>query len=234
MIKEAIDRILDLQRPSTFMDCEKVERTSGGATVAPKGIPQTFGSSLDSVADIATRFIDDGEVCEIECSRDMVSVFVIETYNSRTFRHDIHIAKPILPEPFRFSVPMDPEDFIIKASDFFERNENYKAMIALVSSITKVSETVVDDDGVSQTVTFKNRIGRKDAGTVNPYVKLRAHRTFREVKQPEAEFLLRFNTGNNGPLVALHEASGYLWKTEAAEAVYNYVKSFVGDISVIR
>lgn len=230
MIRSAINKILELQQPPTFEDCEGVYRfTDSGKVLSPTEIPPTEGATLDGV--IAAT---EGYRC-IQCSMDKVIVFGFERYNDRTFRHNVHIAKPILPDNFRFGYPMDIESFIIHTADFFIRDNNYKQMIAAVSCITDVQEQVIDDDGVSQTVTYKSRVGRKDEGKLEPFVTLRAYRTFREVEQPEATYLIRIGKGRDGPTVTLHEASGYDWKIKCTDAVYKYIRERVDDdVTVIR
>ena len=230
MIKEAIDRILELQRPPTFEDCEGVQRRyRTNEVLSPTEIPPTEGSTLDGAIAAA-----EGYRC-IQCSMDKVIVFGFEHYNNRTFRHDVHVAKPILPDNFRFGYSMDIEGFIINTADFFVRDDNYKQMIAAIFCITDVQEQVIDDDGISQTVTYKSRVGRKGEGKIEPFVTLRAYRTFREVEQPEATYLLRIGKGREGPTITLHEASGYDWKIKCTDAVYNYIRERAGeDVTVIR
>jgi len=238
MIKEAIDRILELQQPPTFEDCEGVERRyANNEVLRPTQIAPTEGSTLDGAIESAVKEIVPtvDKDCHIQCSMNHVVVFSHEVYNHRLFRHDIHFAKPILPDNFRFGSPMDIEGFIIHTADFFVRDDNYKQMIAAISCITDVQEQVIDDDGVSQTVTYKSRVGRKGEGKIEPFVTLRAYRTFREVEQPEATYLLRIGKGRDGPIVTLHEASGYDWKIKCTDAVYKYIRERVGDdVTVIR
>jgi hypothetical protein len=231
MIREAIDRILDLQRPPTFKDCEGVERsTNNKGVISPTEIPPTEGSTLDG----AIAAAEDHHY--IQCSMNKVIVFGFEHYNNRMFRRDVHIAKPILPDNFRFGHAMDIESFIINTSDFFIRDDPYKQMIAAISCITDVQEQVIDDDGISQTVSYKARVGRKGEGKLEPFVTLRAYRTFREVEQqPEATYLIRIGKGRDGPTITLHEASGYDWKIKCTNAVYQYIRGHVGDdVTVIR
>jgi hypothetical protein len=128
---------------------------------------------------------------------------------------------------FPFDTPLDPERFIVRASDFFDRDDNYKSMIAALSCITDVQETVTSDDGMTQTVTYKSGINRKDSGKLEPFVTLRSFRTFREVEQPQDTYLIRLSKGKEGPLVALYEASGYRWKQSCSEAVYKYIRDRV-------
>jgi hypothetical protein len=74
----------------------------------------------------------------------------------------------------------------------------------------------------------------KDQVALKPIVKLSPYRTFREVEQPESEFLLRVRLDNNdAPAVALFEADGGAWINQAMENVVNYIQSLVADIPVI-
>lgn len=230
MIKEAINRILEIATPPTFKDCEGVERyTAGGSAIEPPMRGPTFGSSLDGVVEAAM-----GERI-VQCTYSKVVVFELEKYNKRVFKSTIHVANPILPDDFQFGRYMSIEDFLIETSDSFVRNENYKNMIAAVSCITDVQEHVVDDNGVSQTVTYKSRIGRKDSGKLEPFVNLRAYHTYREIEQPESTYLIRIDKNSKGPIIALHEASGYDWKVKCTEAVYEYIKTRVEEsVKVIK
>jgi len=65
-------------------------------------------------------------------------------------------------------------------------------------------------------------------------VKLSPFRTFREIEQPESEFLLRIRLdANENPTVALFEADGSAWSIKAMENIVEYVKKLVTGIEVI-
>jgi hypothetical protein len=227
MIAEAIAKIIEIHNPPspTFIDKSGVERhtKSGDVLRCPK-LDHTSGSSLESVVEVVSKY---GDILEIQCSIDRVLVTGIVEDNMCLYTRIVHAATPILPKDFPFGSPMDPEMFIIKASDFFDRDDNYKSMISALSCITDVQETVTSDDGVTQTVTYKSGINRKDSGKLEPFVTLRSFRTFREVEQPQDTYLIRLSKGKDGPLVALYEASGYRWKQSCSEAVYKYIKDRV-------
>jgi len=227
MIAGAIAKIIEISKPipPTFVDKGGVERhTKSGDVIRRPTLDRTSGNSLESVVEVVSKY---GDILEIQCSIDRVLVTGILEDNSCFYTHKVHVATPILPKDFPFGSPMDPEIFIIKASDFFERDDNYKSMIAALSCITDVQETVTSDDGMTQTVTYKSGINRKDSGKLEPFVTLRSFRTFREVEQPQDTYLIRLSKGKDGPLVALYEASGYRWKQSCSEAVYKYIKDRV-------
>jgi hypothetical protein len=227
MIAEAISKILEINNPPppTFIDKAGVERhTKSGDVLRRPKVDHTSGRSLESVVETVSKY---GDILEIQCSINQVLVTGIVEDNRCLYTRIVHAATPILPKDFPFGSPMDPEMFIIKASDFFERDDNYKSMISALSCITDVQETVTSDDGVTQTVTYKSGINRKDSGKLEPFVTLRSFRTFREVEQPQDTYLIRLSKGKDGPLVALYEASGYRWKQSCSEAVYKYIKDRV-------
>lgn len=230
MIKEAIEKILEISQPPTYIDKEGVERyTNTNDVVEPRSNIFTTGSSLDSVSEIA-----DNEMLVV-CSCDIVEVFEKIEYNNTIFTQKTHVAKPILPDPFPFGAWLEIESFIVKSSNCFVHDENYKKMIAAISSVTDIQSQELNDDGMTQNVTYKSRLGRKDYGGFEPLVKLRAYTTFADVDQPEATYLIRLRKGSNGPSVSLHEASGCDWKIKATDSVYNYIKSGVSPtVMVIR
>ena len=47
-------------------------------------------------------------------------------------------------------------------------------------------------------------------------MKLRPYRTFKEIDQPESQFLLRLNENGN---IGLFEADGGMWKLEAKKSI---------------
>lgn len=227
MISEAIAKIIEIHNPQspTFIDKAGVERhTKSGDVLRCPSPDRTSGSSLESVVDVASQYHDQ---LTIQCSIDQVTVTCIREDNMCLYTKLIHAATPILPMGFPFDTPLDPERFIVRASDFFDRDDNYKSMIAALSCITDVQETVTSDDGMTQTVTYKSGINRKDSGKLEPFVTLRSFRTFREVEQPQDTYLIRLSKGKEGPLVALYEASGYRWKQSCSEAVYKYIRDRV-------
>lgn len=60
--------------------------------------------------------------------------------------------------------------------------------------------------------------------SARPIVRLAPYRTFREIKQPESEFLLRSRIDdNNVPKLALYEADGGAWKISAIHGIAEYI-----------
>ena len=240
MIKEAIDRILELQRPSTFIDNDGIERhtsTHQMVGMATKAHEAVVCSSLESLCEFAkSNGHFDSEPGAHSFFFEVtgpasVSLVQIEEYDGQDKKETVCECKAILPAPFQFGQFMDPETFIIRSVDFFERNEAFREMLSTVSSVTDFNAADVDDDGLSQTVTTKSGVGRKDRKMIDPFVHLRAYRTFREIEQPEVTYLLRVQ---KGPSVALFEASGYHWKITAVEGIADYIINKIPSALVMK
>lgn len=235
MIKEAIEKILELSTLPTYLDKDGNERfTNSGKLVgrAYSAADSIKCSSLDSVVAVAKATVHRG--IEIQ-SPSQVTLYQYEVYDGQTKKETIADCKAILPTSFMFGQYYNIEEFIIKSCDFFERDEAFNSLIATVSAITEINSADIEDDGISQRVTVKSGIGRKDNKTVNPFVTLRAYRTFREIEQPQAQYLLRISKNSDKiPMVSLHEASGYLWKIQAIDAIAEYFKSHLEGVPVYK
>jgi len=227
MIKEAIDRIIELSKPTTFIDNAGCERfTKDGGIVIPPRMTSLELHSLESTCKQVKP--ENGQYAVIHLNR--VSVCSDFKGNKTEFRKVDIETVPLLPQDgFKFGRRMDIEEFIIAASDGFVDDDNIRALIAGVSKISSVDEADFSDDGVSQNVTYKQGV-RKQKGALEPFVFLRPYRTFAELEQPQSRFLLRISQdAQKQPFISLHEASGYGWRNEILQKTYEYVVAHVPD-----
>lgn len=140
-------------------------------------------------------------------------------------------------ETFPFNYFLPQEDFIIKLHSLFEKKEgddfDYVAMI--VSKVTQANSADTLDDGITQHVTVKKGVSGalKESSMTKPIVRLSPYRTFREIEQPESQFLLRIRTDDRGNAeVALFEADGGAWRNEARLRIAEYLEERI-KVSVI-
>jgi hypothetical protein len=134
------------------------------------------------------------------------------------------------PCPFHFGQYHDPESFIIALNTCFVETTELKQLIGLASSLTAENVAIAEDDGVSQKATVRSGVALKTTKKIEPKIKLKPFRTFREVDQPASEFLFRLRNSAEGnpPSCALFEADGGAWKIEA---VHNIEKWFKGKLA---
>lgn len=128
-------------------------------------------------------------------------------------------------DKFDYGQFMDSERFNINILSLFMREKDAEAVLKCASSIRIEDSADLSDNGVTQNVTVKQGARVDKAEVPSPAI-LKPYRTFLEVDQPESQFIFRLNEKGN---CALFEADGGLWKYEAMENVYNYLKEQLGD-----
>lgn len=140
-------------------------------------------------------------------------------------------------QTFPFGQFMPQEEFIIKLHSLFEKKEgdDFDYVALMVSKIVQADTADTNDDGITQHVTVKRGISGalKEKGEIKPIVRLSPYRTFREIAQPESQFLLRIRTDDEGSVqAALFEADGGAWRNEARLQIAAYLKEHI-KVSVI-
>jgi hypothetical protein len=128
---------------------------------------------------------------------------------------------------FRFDEFMPVEDFIIKIRALFQPGTDLDDVVAIVSRVVAQDEISAKDDGLSQTVQVKRGVSgalTSEVMTKGVY-ELRPYRTFREIEQPAARFILRLKGGDGVPRVALFDAEGGSWRYTAMQSVKSFLDS---------
>lgn len=128
-----------------------------------------------------------------------------------------------------FGKYMDTDDFQIMVQTCFEDSENRAKVLLLAGNLKKEQSMQTADDGVSQRVTVNAGVCTVADVTVKNPVALTPFRTFREVKQPESPFILRFNEEARA---ALFTGDGSAWKLEAVARIKEYLKEKLDGYNV--
>jgi predicted transcriptional regulator len=141
-------------------------------------------------------------------------------------------------EKFPFGKFLSQEEFAIRFRSLFvqKKGDDFEYVLSYASKLTGGTQIDGSDDGITQEVQVKRGLSGalKDKVALKPIVKLSPFRTFREVAQPQSEFLLRVRLDSNDvPTVALFEADGGDWINTATENIVQYIQSLVTDIPVI-
>lgn len=127
---------------------------------------------------------------------------------------------------FEFGRWMDQEAFIIGLQAFFENTPDREYVLKTVSTIIGESVRTSQDDGISQVATTRAGIVTKGEETVKRLVSLRPYRTFREIAQPDSNFVFRLRSKpNESPACALFEADGGMWKLEAMQRIKQHLEN---------
>ena len=212
MIAEAIQKIIDIQRPEKVTVGRKVYwpgHVTPFTTIKPEVKTMRF-HSLDAIAKMlvneavphALRFI---EVVDATTVR----VFT-HLDNEDWTRQDLYTANADIPgfsDGYR-----GYEQFVIELRSRFIENTGSKYLLDLLSKIDVNESSVSEDNGVTQQVIVRKGIALKESVVVKPIVSLRPYRTFMEVEQPESEFLVRVDREGS---IGLFEADGGMWQQQA-------------------
>ena len=120
----------------------------------------------------------------------------------------------------------DQQTAIIEIKSRFLPTEDSNYLLSLISRLNSEQGVQSVDNGVSQTVTAKTGVSLMQTETVKPRLAMQPFRTFREVAQPESEFILRLDEKGR---IGLFEADGGMWKIEAKLNIQRYFEGKLGD-----
>lgn len=141
-------------------------------------------------------------------------------------------------DTFPFDHFMAQEDFAIRfRSSFVEKDgDDTQYVLSYANKLTGGTQLETEDDGVTQKVNVKRGISGQlsEKQDVKPIVRLSPYRTFREIEQPQSEFLFRVRLDeSNVPTIALFEADGGAWRNEAKNRIAEYVSKMCDGIKII-
>lgn len=234
MIKEALQYLVGLKPVERFQIGGR-EYASSELTGIEDPIPaplviSTLGGFLDLVKERFEDFVKDANLPDpppvIVHVADHQTVYLISRVSDR-WAQRTHYIKCSLTETrgFQFGQWHDHESFVIGLLSNFVESDALKGVVRLASNITNERVATSEDDGISQTVGIRAGVHLKETTEVKYRVKLAPYRTFREVEQPESEFVLRLSQNNpeHTPKLALFEADGGKWKLDAIDNVARFL-----------
>lgn len=111
------------------------------------------------------------------------------------------------------------DEAIIEIRSRFIPTDDSEYLLSLISRINNDEGIKTEDNGVSQTVVVRKGVSLAATEAIKPRLSLQPFRTFREVAQPESEFILRLRDDG---YVGLFEADGGIWKMEAKDNIKSY------------
>jgi hypothetical protein len=227
MIKEAIDRVLELAIPNTIVGQDGktyVDKPMNELEVREPLAPVLKVHTLSAIIDYLRAGID----------RRMLpdSRFIIHVadYNHVDLRMELNkdkgrellITSTAQECKFPFGRFLDLETFIINLQSHFVPTENVAKLLALCGNLKTEQGVQQADDGVTQRVTAKTGIALVARVDVPNPIKLQPFRTFSEIEQPESSFVFRLKQQGDGVVAALFCADGDAWMTQAIHDIAGY------------
>lgn len=108
----------------------------------------------------------------------------------------------------------------------FQEGGDREYTLRLLSQITTGAKVTYNDIGVATTVVTSKGVSLQENSQIRPLVRLRPYRTFQEIEQPEGLFLIRIDERG----ISFTEADGGMWKLEARKTIAKYLEDGLEDL----
>jgi hypothetical protein len=166
---------------------------------------------------------------------DHKSVSVVSKISGKDRKRDSYINAKHDGAMFKFGEFMASEPFLIAVNALFLPTKGRDELLAYASSLKVESEANITDTGVSQEATVRQGIkgGLTKSEPAPARVVLKPFRTFTEIDQPESEFVFRMRRSESGVDLALFEADGGAWKSEAMLRISAWLSEKIPGLPVI-
>lgn len=233
MLKEFVDRIVGLAAPVTTTIAGQVYAKRDHSIVPVQGPtpePLVVGTLAAVVTYLQFSSSDSllANASTILHIDDPATVSVRSWLTETAQRHRYLIAKASTPVQGELQ-KMTQDHFILLLQRNYVDTQERKDLIALCGNVTAERVNTSSDDGVTQTV--GKRVGATLKATErvkNPW-SLKPYRTFREIDQPNAQFVLRVHYENDEAKFSLTETSDDSWKLTAVNSLHIWFLNALGD-----
>lgn len=239
MIKEAIDRILELAGPNIVENVNG--RFSDKKLVRMDHDIRASAISMNTLSSLVNYIKGQKDFKNIPYIVQVVSptyVKLISALDNDRMREMLVEVNAEIPE-FPFGQFIDNERFIINVQSkfvdgaFMDGANNDKAVIlAFAGNVKSGTVAKYGDDGVSQKAAIKKGITSLSEVEVPSPCMLMPYRTFVEVSQPISRFIFRVRDDerSGGVACALYEADGGAWKNEAKDNIKEFLETHLKDV----
>lgn len=247
MLKEAIDRILQLAVPNQITVGDKLYTDKAIQLVQPPVSAEIGVTTLQGLADLLDNEFEDAKAGDdlLVHVEDPFTVSLIgrksDEYGRRTTYATARYPKEC--PAFTFGAWFSTENFLIAVQQGFQRIllENEDGTLAkdldyVITTASKISaESTVsnDDDGITQRVNVQSGVVLKTTVPLQPRVSLAPYRTFAEIDQIVSTFIFRARVNNGAVQLALFEGDGGRWRLAAVAAIKAWLTSQVSPSPII-
>lgn len=148
-------------------------------------------------------------------------------------KRQVFVVAQVTDKPYPFGTFQEHSDFMIQVQTMFAPSPGRDTLQRVIGTVKDENVRTSMDTGVTQHVTASAGIAlSQDVAVPNP-VELRPYRTFREIEQPASLFVVRLQKSGDLPEVALFEADGGAWKSDAFASIRKYLAAAVPNITII-
>jgi hypothetical protein len=233
MIKEAMNRLLELRKPELLL-LGGLPYTTG--TVQPVYDPEPTTIACNTLTGLIELLsLPDVIPQTVFFLVPSHKTVLIESCGVGNFQRRISyaIASHVNNE-FLYNQYMEIEQFNIGLQTFFVRDDTVESLLKITGKIVHEASITTNDDGCSQSVTIKTGIARLENVTAPNIIYLRPYRTFLEVdEQPKSMFVLRQRqTEKGGAEAGLFELDSGIWKIDAIQSIKAWLIDHITDKNI--
>lgn len=232
MLKEAIEKIVELASPVTFktddgsilsdVDLKKYEEPQH---LQPLLEVNSINALVNLVKSEATIKYSDRKIFIEIAKYNQIICYLDSNDGERNVRNILYEANEVdvagAPRGW-----IDYQSAMIKLKAQFQDTEDKVYLINLLSKIDVENGVHTEDNGMSQSVTVRTGIAAKGIENVKSICNLKPYRTFMEVEQPSSDFLIRINDNQE---ISFIEADGGMWKLAAKQTIKAYIENALKD-----
>lgn len=237
MLKEAINRILELAEPnikeiggSIYSD-KPLERIADGLRADPIHLT-TLTSLIQYIRNFQSdRKPDLAYIVHVVSPTEVRLLSGLDADREREVLVTVNAELPAI----TFGRYIDNENMLIMMQSMFvdDAGTDRAAVMKFAGTVTSGTIKEYGDDGVTQKATIKMGVATKAEGIVPSPCVLRPYRTFLEVEQPTSRFIFRMREGGGDRVEsALFEADGGAWKYWAKSNVAQYLVKQLNEAGV--
>ena len=238
MLKEAIEKILEINAPETFEISNHTYATSRLYCVSnpqdTSPMPLTV-STLQAIVYFVATQTPDNKTWMIHVVDPAYVAILGPLQPSNENKRFIYAQAECKLKSFSFGTDHEIDEFIGALQSQFVMTEDTEKLLAVMGNLANDQNLTLADDGIAQQIHVKTGITTKSKIWLENPLRLAPYRTFPEIFQPESYFILRINNKSGKQLHAkLLEADGGAWKVKAIEDIIEWLKAHLkGDISII-
>lgn len=233
MIKEAIDRLLELNNPDTIeVKGDRIFRKGGYTEVTdPQADPIHLGT-LTAFAAFVDRIEDNRVGGEIIHVISPTRVEFLGTLRKDMLRDCFAYAAARIDSTFNCATWHSQEDFVTSVQAHFSDKGDKKKLLKIAGNIRGGKSSTLVDDGTTQKVSTARGVELSGVEEMPNPVSLQPYETFAEIDQPIRSYIVRVR-GDETPQFALFPIPDPMASHRTCMAIEEWLRSALSEESAV-
>lgn len=238
MIREALEFVIGLTRPTLETVDGRIYSTQKLDLIRKPTAGTLEISNLGGIVDYVSSGLDGDRITEENVMIHVLSPTEVRLVSRLSDLEDraTYLKAAFDEFDFEFGRYMPLENMIVGLQCAFTAQGDRDQLMLDLSQVADVREDILTDSGITQGVTRKAGVIMKENAVLKNPVTLAPRRSFPDIEQVATQFVVRVkkDAGDVGGVqVALFEADGGSWKTEALERISRFFSEQLEKFHVI-